>query len=278
MKAETYKDHRARVDRCVRALENSQDQRITLAALARTACLSKYHFGRVFAELAGETPVSMARRLRLENAHRLLRTKHPLSVANAADRAGFASQQAFARRFKRQFGLSPSMTRSQPTSDLVGPRPVQLAARRAISVPFDGRYGDLSEAFGGLLGRVHRLIKQPDFDVLFLSTTCFDTQPDDRCQGHMLVSASALNRTAVGLPRVVLPAGWFMMFPGRGAFKACAAALARSIDRAIAAHGGTRRPGAVMRRFLNDPALVPTRDQRWEIYVPIDRPSPNTHA
>ena len=70
--------------------------------LAGAACLSRYHFLRVFSELVGETPVAYARRRRLEDGERLLR--HGEDPAVVARQLGYKNVRNFRRALQRTFG------------------------------------------------------------------------------------------------------------------------------------------------------------------------------
>ena len=83
------------------------------AALAERACLSRFHFGRVFRRFVGEAPSKMERRLRLERAaHSLSATGQ--DVTSIAFDAGYDSLEGFSRAFRRAYGLSPSRYRALP--------------------------------------------------------------------------------------------------------------------------------------------------------------------
>ncbi|MFW6027882.1 MAG: helix-turn-helix domain-containing protein [bacterium] len=92
----------ARVLRARSAILDRQGRNCTLDELAGIACLSKYHFLRVFSEAFGETPLAMARRVRLEAAARALGRGEPLP--HAARRAGFRDTAAFRRALRHVAG------------------------------------------------------------------------------------------------------------------------------------------------------------------------------
>nr|WP_276559739.1 helix-turn-helix domain-containing protein [Aeromonas salmonicida] len=92
----------------MRALE--QDPDLSIEALADRACLSLYHFHRVFTAVAGETPGEMCRRLRMQRAAWQL-CYTDASVTTIALGAGFASSQAFAKAFRRHYGCTPGAFR-----------------------------------------------------------------------------------------------------------------------------------------------------------------------
>ncbi|MGL5774456.1 MAG: helix-turn-helix transcriptional regulator, partial [Aeromonas veronii] len=97
-------DYQARLRPVIRALEQNPD--LSIEMLASSACLSFYHFHRVFTAVAGETPGEMCRRLRIQRAAWQL-CYSDASVTAIALGAGLASSQAFAKVFRRYYGCSP---------------------------------------------------------------------------------------------------------------------------------------------------------------------------
>ena len=83
------------------------DRSPSLDELAGVACLSSFHFHRVFTALTGETVNAFTNRLRLEKAARLLKYSEN-SLTDIAMDCGFSSSSAFSRGFRKHFGLTPS--------------------------------------------------------------------------------------------------------------------------------------------------------------------------
>ena len=90
--------------------ENQRPAGFTLAELAGVACLSPYHFIRVFARHTGLTPHAWLMQLRARKAGELLRQGAP--IAQAAASAGFADQSHLNRTFKRLLGYTPGQFRN----------------------------------------------------------------------------------------------------------------------------------------------------------------------
>ncbi|MBC8137285.1 MAG: helix-turn-helix transcriptional regulator [Fibrella sp.] len=75
-------------------------------AMASDACLSRFHFQRVFRETVGESPGEVRRRLQLERAaHELRSTTRAITVI--ALEAEYRSLEGFGRAFKTMFRVSP---------------------------------------------------------------------------------------------------------------------------------------------------------------------------
>ncbi|MEI2775105.1 MAG: AraC family transcriptional regulator [Tetrasphaera sp.] len=83
--------------------------------IAAQAHLSRFHFDRVIAAVAGETPTRLRARLLLERAAYRMITSEATLLDIAGD-AGFGSHAAFTRAFRREFGRAPSAWRRRPGS------------------------------------------------------------------------------------------------------------------------------------------------------------------
>jgi len=79
---------------------------IVLEELARVACLSTFHFARVFTLAIGVPPHRYVSRMRLENAMAEIAAGR-LSLAEVALNARFSSQASFTRAVRRATGMTP---------------------------------------------------------------------------------------------------------------------------------------------------------------------------
>lgn len=83
---------------------------LTLGELAEQACLSEYHFARMFRLSFGVPPHVWIARERLERAQALLRSTE-LSLTELALACGFADASHLGHRFRRALGVSPGAYR-----------------------------------------------------------------------------------------------------------------------------------------------------------------------
>jgi AraC family transcriptional regulator len=100
----------AEVGRVVDHMRAHLGDDITVDDLAALARVSKFHFIRAFALAAGVTPYRYLRRMRLETAAELLR-RTPDSVARIALQCGYRSTGQFARAFRAEYGVPPTLFR-----------------------------------------------------------------------------------------------------------------------------------------------------------------------
>jgi len=84
---------------------------VTIAEAARAACLSPFHFHRLFTQFHGVTPHRYLSRLRLERARAQLRHSG-CTILDAALASGFESLGSFAALYKRTFGVTPGADRT----------------------------------------------------------------------------------------------------------------------------------------------------------------------
>lgn len=95
-----------RVQRVVDYLLGHLDEALDLETLARVACLSPYHFHRIYRGLLGETVNETVRRLRLQRAALDLLDRE-LSIERTARRAGYSSQRHLHERFVTSMASRP---------------------------------------------------------------------------------------------------------------------------------------------------------------------------
>jgi AraC family transcriptional regulator len=95
-----------RINAVINYVRQNLDGDLSLDALSRVGCFSKFHFHRIFKSITDETLSDMVLRLRLQRAANLLRTVPKLSITAAAFETGFSSSSVFSRAFKKHYGLS----------------------------------------------------------------------------------------------------------------------------------------------------------------------------
>ena len=95
-----------RLRRVLDYIAENLEQDITVARLASVACLSPFHFGRMFHAATGVTPYRYVSQRRLERAKVMLADgKRPLR--DIAVSCQFSSQTSFNRAFLRATGVTP---------------------------------------------------------------------------------------------------------------------------------------------------------------------------
>jgi AraC-like DNA-binding protein len=100
-------------------LAGSFRERVTLPDVARVACLSPFHFNRLFTRIFGETPHEFQTRMRIEQAKKLLLADSH-SVTDICFELGYESLGSFSMRFRSLAGTSPQAFRREARATFAG--------------------------------------------------------------------------------------------------------------------------------------------------------------
>ncbi|MEI6439143.1 MAG: AraC family transcriptional regulator [Alphaproteobacteria bacterium] len=131
---ETRESYAKRLQRVVEHIWANLDQPLDLNQLADIACLSPYHFHRVYRAMIGETVAETLSRSRLHRASNAL-ARSDLPIAVIARKASYASTAAFSRAFRAAYGASPGAFRTFSQKSIgASTMPVQVLNRPALRI------------------------------------------------------------------------------------------------------------------------------------------------
>lgn len=105
-------DHLQQIQRAVDYIEDHLNNDLEVAAIAKVAGFSKWHFQMVFSSAVGDSLKEYIRKRRLSVAMIDLCSSERRILDIALD-AGFESQEAFTRAFKAMFGKTPGDCRKE---------------------------------------------------------------------------------------------------------------------------------------------------------------------
>ena len=97
-----------RINRAIALIDREIDKDLSLERLADEACMSCFHFHRVFSALTGESVHSFKTRMRMQRALALTQRGTKPQWKEIAGALGYRSPDVFSRAFKRQYGCTPS--------------------------------------------------------------------------------------------------------------------------------------------------------------------------
>lgn len=101
-------DYHERLNRVLDHIQRHPDGDLSLAALARIAHFSPFHFHRIFRTHTGLTLNAFVTRSRLERALFVMRTSPRKRLSQVAHDCGFESPSTFSKTFRSAYGVSPS--------------------------------------------------------------------------------------------------------------------------------------------------------------------------
>jgi AraC family transcriptional regulator len=278
----TRSDYAIRLERVLAWLRDHLDDALDLARLADVACMSPYHFHRIYRAMQGETAADTVRRLRLHRAAVELIVGE-LPVQRIAQRAGYGSQEAFTRAFKAAYGVPPARYRASfvplPTTgsleDAMDTMTYQATVRetpviRVATLAHRGEYQEISTTFGRLvtMAAAHGMVGP--------ETRTFGIYYDD----PSATPVEALRSDAcITVPDDWTPSGELQRREIRGGRYAVVlhvgpyAELGRAYDWLygtwLAQSGEEAADAPCVEAYLNDARLVPPSELRTEIWLPL---------
>ncbi len=103
--------HRLRINQAVDYILAHLEGPLDVDTIASVACLSRYHFHRVFLSTTGLTPAEYIEYARMNAIVHALRNTQQ-TVTTIASNVGFQSGSALAKALRRRYGLAPSDVRN----------------------------------------------------------------------------------------------------------------------------------------------------------------------
>jgi AraC family transcriptional regulator len=107
------------VDRAVTCIWQRYSDPLSLADMARSAMLSRFHFARVFEKQTGVSPGRFLAAVRIYQAKRLLLLSS-MSVVDVSSAVGYSSPGSFTSHFTDSVGISPGRFRHLSCHDRAG--------------------------------------------------------------------------------------------------------------------------------------------------------------
>jgi AraC family transcriptional regulator len=270
-------DLRRRIHRVVDFIDENLDTELSLEHLAEIACISPYHFHRLYSRMVGQSPADTVRHLRLMRATSEIRVEG-MSVTQAALTAGYGSPQAFARAYRREFGHSPTEMRVMGSMNatqrqafdeftIVNRPPLEMEA-----LMYDGQRGQAdvlaidAQVYSQLLGTGHREIMSVYFGDLmtpasqrFRCALCFCLERRDRMP------------PGLNLERLQIAGGNYACVEQRGVLLDLAPQWQRFVGQILPSFGWVARPGPILRLLVSDRAITPPSQRLSYLYVPVER-------
>jgi len=298
MKPGTRSFYALAVQRAIDHIAATLDEALDLEALASRACLSTFHFHRVFKGMVGETPLELNRRLRLERAAARL-VAGQQSVTQIAFDAGYETHEAFTRAFRGSYSTSPSGFRQRafPRIEIAAtcgvhyhpeggtvpfvPRDSggqhmevvieQMPALRVAGVPHTGPYNQISLAFGqlGAIAGPAGLFKQPGAAMIALYHDDPDTVPQDQLRSDAAIVVPDDATLPAGLVEQRLAGGPYARTLHVGPYETLGDAWARFMGEWLPASGHRVGAGASYEIYRNDPRTTPKEELRTDLYIPL---------
>ncbi|KVP66969.1 AraC family transcriptional regulator [Burkholderia ubonensis] len=261
------------------------DDTLDLNRLAEIACLSPYHWHRVYRALYGESILATVRRMRITRASEDLACT-ALPIEQVARRAGYGSTSAFARAFRDAYGVPPAQHRRagvhRPIYPLLrGEEDMfkhevsirRLPALQGYAVGHTGSYLKVGDAFAQVGGWVaqHGLIG-PGAKMIGIYYDDPDTTPEAqlRAKACFVPAAGAPDvEPAAPVERVTVPGGEYAVLLHTGPYADLKTAYQWLYGDWLRHSGREAADAPPFELYLNTPMDAAPADLRTEIHLPL---------
>lgn len=276
MKPETRTLYAQRLDPVLRWLAAHPDADPDLHRLADLACLSPYHFHRVYRAMMGETVNATVQRIRMHRAAAALAgSQAPLR--DVAQRAGYESDAAFNRAFGAVFGIPPGRYRAARSLPLdtqeLAMYPIAIEHFPGVTLaalPHRGSYQDIGSAFSrAFMLAVGRGIANPatvGFGVYF-----DDPEQVPESQLRSLAGMPVAPDAELGdeLERFEIPPGRCAILTYTGPYNEISQPYQWLFSEWLPASGMVPADFPMFEQYLNDPRTTPSAQLQTRICLPL---------
>lgn len=254
---------------------------LDLDRLADIACLSPFHWHRVYQALRGETVAATVKRLRMQRAAGYL-AETSLPVRIVARRCGYDNLASFSRAFKEVFGAPPSTYRTSGNHMLFrapGPNaallhhPVEVRDIEPItlhSAAHSGSFMFIAQAFTKVFDALvvaNQLTVSPRMIAIFYDDPA--SVPERLLRSRAGIVAIDPDSVVTGLDPVLIPGGRHAVLRYQGPYASMHAAYEWFFGHWLTHSGKTPGDHPVFEDYLNNPVDTDPRDLLTDIYMPL---------
>ncbi|MEK1894000.1 MAG: AraC family transcriptional regulator [Rhizobium sp.] len=272
-------EHRLR--RVSAYIHDHLDEELDMDRLAEIACMSSYHWHRIYRAVHGETLAATVKRLRLHRAAGdIVRTG--LSVGEIAKRSGYPNLQSFNRIFKSVYGMPPARYLKEGSHKAFEPSPDGKTAAifgvtlrkiepiQLLGVPHVGSYMQISQAFETLFGTLNaRGLAKPTMRMVGVYLDDPDIVPAEKLRSVACVTTDGEIAVTAPFERRVLDSGEYAVLRHKGPYADMHKAYQWLYAEWLPASGRQLRDGVMFEEYLNNPRDVPPTELLTDIHMPL---------
>lgn len=273
--------YRKRIDRVVNYIYDHLDEPIDLQLLADVACMSPYHWHRVYRAIQGETIAATVKRLRLHRAAGQL-AQSKISIEDISERSGYSSVAAFSRAFSQTYGQPPAHYRragmhmklqaalEQGDQHLYPVDIKTIEPKTMIGLPHQGDYMQIGRVFDLVFGWVGQAGL---FPRLTNSMAIYYDDPASVPAPELRSFAGVVLEGDVDLPDQfeprIIAGGRYAVLHYRGAYAEVPNAYHWFFGTWLSNQGIELRDAPCVEDYLNNPRDVAPADLLTDIYMPL---------
>lgn len=287
-----------RFQRVIDYIYDHLDEKIDLDTLSEIACVSPYHWHRVYRSLCGETLAATVKRLRLHRAAGELANSQ-LAIESIASNSGYSRLQSFNRAFSETFGMPPAKFRlqgshtifNQPTqnqpslnnpviqdgsveriTEVMDIKIKQVAAMDVLAISHTGSYMNIGNAFEKLFGWLGmRGLISPELRSLGIYYSDPDSIAEAELQSAACIALPNSETIEIANPieRKNIQAGEYAVLRHKGPYSTMRSAYQWLYGEWLLSSGREVADAPAFEEYLNNPREVAPTELLTDIYMPL---------
>ncbi|MGH9821778.1 MAG: AraC family transcriptional regulator [Blastocatellia bacterium] len=284
-KAETktsdWTDYQERLSRVTTYIYDHLDEDLDLNALAEVACLSPYHWHRIYQAIREETIAATVKRLRLHRAAGYL-ANTSLTVRRIAEMSGYRNVQSFTRIFSSIYGMPPAQyrkngshtrfqTQSKERSNVMYEVSIKTVPEmKAITLEHIGSYMQIGKAFdllGGLLAS--RNLIEPGMRMVAIYYDDPAVVPEEKLRSRAGVVTGKSAGVEPPLEYAEIAGGQYAVLRHKGPYADMKAAYQWLYGEWLPKSGREAANVPAFEEYLNTPRDTAPADLLTDIFLPL---------
>ncbi|HKQ30815.1 MAG TPA: AraC family transcriptional regulator [Burkholderiales bacterium] len=276
-----WTNYAKRLGRVTAYIYDHLDEEIDLQKLADVACLSPYHWHRIYHAVYGETLAATVKRLRLHRAAGFL-AHTSMAIEKVAEKSGYKNLQSFTRTFGAVYGMPPAQYRKNGSHTQFQPQHRErnlamydvaiktVSPMKAIIVEHIGSYMEIGKAFDTLYGWLgaRNLInaEMRSIGIYYDDPTAV---PEERLRSCAAIVAQEEFAIETPLRHAEIPAGTYAVLRHKGAYADMRAAYQWLYGEWLVQSGREAADAPVFEEYLNNPRDTAPTELLTDIYLPL---------
>ncbi|MGV4795630.1 GyrI-like domain-containing protein [Rhizobium sp. F40D2] len=273
--------YESRLRRVSAYIHDHLDEELDMARLAEIACLSSYHWHRIYRAIYGETLAVTVKRLRLHRAAGAI-VGTELAVSEIARRSGYPNLQSFTRIFKSVYGMPPGRYRKEGSHTAFQPSPNgktkamfdvtirEIAPTDLIGVAHTGSYMEIGKAFETLFGTLYaRSLARPEMRMIGVYLDDPDIVLAEKLRSIACVTGSADVPAEAPFEKRRIDGGDYAVLRHKGPYADMHKAYQWLYADWLPKSGRQLKDSVMFEEYLNNPRDVPPTELMTDIHMPL---------
>lgn len=277
-KENTQKEYHKSINKVLDYINEHLNEKPDLTTLSQIANVSPFHFHRIFKAIIGENLGEYVQRLRLEYVAGKLKTTE-LSLNTLAEKAGYNTEQALSKAFKKYFGTPPSIYKQASvdkrdySKHQLSPQICETEQKSLIYIRVIAPYGT-QDVYKRAWEELHQFaadnnLLQKSNEWLGISFDDPNTTQTNKCRFYacLTIDKPIVPTGKIGCKNI--KGGQYAVFTHKGSYNGLNDFYKNIWFGWLPTSNYRLRKATFFEKYVTDPNKVKEEDTITEIYIPI---------